>query len=372
MIDSLSALPAGYLIAMSLWLAGGVLAFVGLLRLRRKWKDRPRRLRWVHVLLSLWMLLAALTGVELYFAVIYDESDSFNMTNVSQKWFRRHVAPQQRTLEIDPTRRIGVTYRDDVPFPTEVGPDQHHICFVGDSFTFGHGIPDVKHRFSNRLRSALATSSSVRFVVSNLADTGKDLPWIELLIRTLLESGPRVDSFVYVMCLNDVEGFAPATAEFYQELGAHKPQFFLFRETYFLNLMYFRMMQFTQPEVRDYYSFVHDYYEGEPWERMRETLADVSAMCRRQQVEFRVVIFPFLHNLGPDYPFRGVHEQIVAACAEEEIPVLDLAPVLAPHVTEGLRVNRFDAHPNERAHALAAAAIEAWLLDGSDGDSADQ
>jgi hypothetical protein len=168
------------------------------------------------------------------------------------------------------------------------------------------------------------------------------------------------------MCLNDIEGFAPATAGFYQELGAHEPEFFLFRETYFLNLAYFRVVQFTRPEVRDYYSFVRDYYEGEPWQRMREMLADVSAMCRRQQVEFRVVIFPFLHNLGPDYPFRGVHEQIVAACVEEEIPVLDLAPVLAPHVTEGLRVNRFDAHPNERAHALAAQAIEAWLLDGSD------
>ena len=362
MIDSLNALPAGYLIAMSLWLAGGGLAFVGLLKLRRRWKERPGRLRWVHVLLSLWMLLAALTGVELYFAVLYDESDSFNMTNVSRKWFRRHVHPEQRSLVLGD--RVAL-YRDNREIPSEIGADQQHIAFVGDSFTFGHGVPEVEHRFSNRLRSALARRSPGRFVVSNLADTGKDLPWIELLIRTLLESGPRVDTFVYVMCLNDVEGYAPETAAFYRDLGRHEPQFFLFRETYFLNLAYFRVMQFTRPEVRDYYSFVRDYYEGEPWQRMRETLADVSAMCRRQNVEFRVVIFPFLHNLGPDYPFRGVHEQIVTACAAEEIPVLDLAPVLSPHAGEGLMVNRFDAHPNERAHALAAEAIEAWLMDVS-------
>jgi hypothetical protein len=42
--------------------------------------------------------------------------------------------------------------------------------------------------------------------------------------------------------------------------------------------------------------------------------------------------------------------------------VLDLWPVLKPHLGEGLTVNRFDAHPNERAHALAAEAIERELL----------
>jgi hypothetical protein len=49
------------------------------------------------------------------------------------------------------------------------------------------------------------------------------------------------------------------------------------------------------------------------------------------------------------------------------VPVLDLRPVLESHAGEGLTVNRFDAHPNERAHALAAAAIERELLDDPAG-----
>ncbi|MDB5385528.1 MAG: hypothetical protein JWM11_1174, partial [Planctomycetaceae bacterium] len=37
-------------------------------------------------------------------------------------------------------------------------------------------------------------------------------------------------------------------------------------------------------------------------------------------------------------------------------------PVLKPHVSEGLMVNRFYAHPNERAHAIVAGALKDQLF----------
>jgi len=42
-------------------------------------------------------------------------------------------------------------------------------------------------------------------------------------------------------------------------------------------------------------------------------------------------------------------------------PYLDLSEVLAPHASEALVVNGHDSHPNERAHALAADAIDGFL-----------
>ena len=80
-------LSDGYVNGMLVWLIAGGVSFWLLLRLRAMWRDRPRRLNWVHAGLSTWMVLASLTCVELYFAPIYDASDSFNMTNVSKKWF---------------------------------------------------------------------------------------------------------------------------------------------------------------------------------------------------------------------------------------------------------------------------------------------
>lgn len=361
-MKSILYLSSGYLIGMTAWLAATALSFYVLVRWLRHWKHQPRRLRWVHAGLALWMALLPLTLLELYFAFVYDTTDSFNMTNVSQKWFRMHVAPEQKPLVFG--NGEGILYRDDREFPLTPAADQHHICFVGDSFTFGQGIPDVADRFSNRIRTRLEGEQPGRFIVSNLSDAGTELHWIERVLENLFQDGWRIDTVVYVMCLNDIETFHERHRTYYQDFGArtNAPSFFLFRDTYFFNLMYFRLRRFAVPEVRGYYSFLEEYYQGEPWQRMQAKLDDVRELCRRNGADFRLVVFPFLHNLGPGYPFAEAHEAIAAYCRSADIPVLDLEPHLAPHVSEGLTVNRFDAHPNERANELAAEAIRRKLL----------
>ncbi|MFQ5733498.1 MAG: SGNH/GDSL hydrolase family protein [Planctomycetaceae bacterium] len=356
---SVSHLSIDYSLGLSAWIALGLIAFVGLLALRRRWRLRPIRKGIIHCGLSLWVLLAALTLVEVYFATIYDQSDSFNMTNVSKKWFQLHVKPDEKWLVLQ--GKQGFKFRDDREYPKSIPAGQHHICFLGDSFTFGHGVPDVRDRFSNRVRASLERSDPGKFVVTNLADAGKDLYWVELVLQQLFAHRRRVNTVVYVMCLNDIETFHPDRNKFYEELGAEGPQSFLFSETYFFNFLYYRYRQFTRPAVRNYYSFVKDYYAGEPWRLMGRKLIQVNELCRRNGARLCVVVFPFLHNLGDDYPFRGVHRQVVAFCDNAKIPVLDLDPVLTPHVGDGLTVNRFDAHPNARAHELAADAILPFL-----------
>lgn len=349
-----------YFYGMLLWLIAGGVSFWLLLRLRGLWRDRPKRLNWVHAGISTWIVLAMLTLVELYFALIYDTSDSFNMTNVSRKWFKLHVEPQQRPFQI--TEQEGILVRDDRDYPRTLRQDQHHLVFFGDSFTFAQGVPNVNDRFSNRVRAVLESASHGRIVVSNLADAGTDLHWVERLLELLFERGYRVDTAVYVLCLNDIETFHERHQSYYQDLGRHSPKFFLFRDTYFFNWVYFRIRQSQLKDVRDYFSFVQEYYSGEPWKRMSQKLDQVHLMCRSHNTDFRVVVFPFLHNLGPEYPFRAAHQRIVEHCRAHEIPVLDLEPHLAPFASKGLTVNRFDAHPNELAHRLAAEALLQELL----------
>ncbi len=348
-------LSDGYLTGMLLWLIAGAFGFWLLLRLRGMWRGQPRRLNWIHAGLSMWMLLALFTGIELYFALIYDTSDSFNMTNVSQKWFKLHVEPQRRQLPLSNEEKID--YRDDRDFPETVGLDQKHIVFLGDSFTFAQGVAEVKDRFSNRIRSELDRSQPDRYLVSNLAEPGTDLVWGERVLELLYARRQKIDFAVYVLCLNDIESFHKRHMAFYHELDLAKPQFFLFRDTYFPNWMYFRLKQFTATDVRGYYGFVRDYYNGEPWLRMREKLDQVQKMCQTHGTDFRVVVFPFLHNLGPAYPFREVHRQIADHCRVAGIPVLDLEPALTRMSSKSLTVNRFDAHPNELAHRIAAEEI---------------
>lgn len=351
-----------YLTGMSLWLVAGGVTFWLLLRLRSMWREMPRRMTCLNAALSLWMTLAALTSVELYFALVYDASDSFNMTNVSKKWFALHVQPQKKFLTVNPKTTEGIWYRDDREFPVSLRPDQKHVVFFGDSFTFAQGVNEVKDRFSNRVRDVLERETNGRVIVSNVADAGTDLRWIKNLSTKMFENGHKIDTMVYVLCLNDIETYHIRHETYYQDLSRHNPQFFLFRETYFFNWVYFRLRQFTVPAVNQYYSFVEDYYGGNPWRLMSAEIEDVHLDCQKSGADFRVVIFPFLHNLGPSYPFRETHQQIAKFCESKGIQVLDLEPFLTPSAEKGLTVNRFDAHPNELAHKLAAEAMLKKLL----------
>lgn len=346
-------LPLDYLLGLVAWMAAGVVCFVALLTLRRGWaRHKPARMKWINAGLSLWIFFAALTVVELYFAIVYDQSDSFNMSNVSKHWFSRHV------------HRNSVGFRDDRPFEKTVPEGTRRIAFVGDSFTFGHGVKNVADRFSDRVGRRLEQLCPGKFVVANMGEIGWDTRMVAAAVETqVVDRERRIDVLVYTICLNDIDGFQRPEGEDQEpNPDLHDPKFFLFRDTYFLNMLYFRIEQARLPTVQNYYSHLAELYRSVAWDRMRRKLDRLREFCQEQNIDLRFVIFPFLHNLGPDYPFSEGHERIAEYCRETGRPCLDLMPVLLPHAGEGLVVNRFDAHPNERAHALAADAIARDLL----------
>lgn len=346
----LAGLSLTYLACLVVWVAAGFWALRRLLWARRRSRTLPGRLRWINLGLSFWMLLAGLTAVEMYFALIYDQSDSFNMTNVSKRWFERHV------------QKNAAGFRDDRPLEKTAPPGVHRVWFIGDSFTFGHGIKNTADRFSDRVAADLERRHPGKFAVSNVAETGISIAHVEKLIRIHLNEGYQFDTLVYVICLNDIEVYVDERGKRYEHLGEPGPPPLL-RDTYFFNLLWFRARLSMQPQVRNYYSdLAAAYQEGEPLNRFLQALDKLHEDCAQHRVDLRVAIFPFLHNLGADYPFAAAHQTLLDHCREHEIRVLDLAPVLEPHLAEGLVVNRFDAHPNERAHQLAAEAMERELL----------
>ncbi len=342
-------LPVDYLLGLLAWLAAGAASCVLLLKLRRRWgRHAPQRLKWADAALSLWMFFAALTAVELYFAIFYDQSDSFNLSNVSRHWFARH------------DHRNEAGFRDARPFPKRIPEGTRRICFVGDSFTFGQGVKDVGDRFCDRIGRRLDAELPGEFLVSYVGEFGINAEQATELVRKCLQHGFQIDIIVYTICLNDIEVYRPGGTDPSEQF--HEPKFFLFRDTYFLNLLYFRLQQARLPSVRNYYSELAESYRGPAWTEMRHQLDKLRELCRDHGIDLRIAVFPFVHNLAADYPFDAAHDKIADYCRETGLPCLDLKTVLAPHADEGLTVNRFDAHPNERAHSLAAEAIETGLL----------
>jgi lysophospholipase L1-like esterase len=364
-------LPFDYVLAMAAWLVVLAASLPLLIVVRRRMRRRrpgmkpengvaPHHLLWVNLGISVWIFLASLTVVELYFAVLYDASDAVNLTNVSKHWFKRHVEPGQKVLEFSDGRQT--VYRDNREFSKTLAKGVRQICFVGDSITFGHGVANVTDRFSDRISASLDQRMPGRFVVSNLADAGRDLRWVESLLEEIIADQLHVNIVVYTLCLNDIETFDERTETWFAQAGTDRRHCFLRDDTYFLNLLYFRTVLARDGRESEYFSLLHKAYQSDAWDRMKRKFEEVRRLCADNAIDLRVAIFPFLHNLGPGYPFADAHRLIVAYCREAGLPVVDLRPVLEPHVGEGLVVSRFDSHPNERAHALAAEAIEHNLL----------
>jgi hypothetical protein len=128
-----------------------------------------------------------------------------------------------------------------------------------------------------------------------------------------------------------------------------------------LNLWYHHFKASRDPYLGGYCSFVLEAYQGAVWEQQQKRLKAFRDLIQAHGGHLAVVTFPFLHALGPNYEYRFIHDQLNRLWQELGVPQLDLLPFYEGLPSSQLTVNRYDAHPNERANQLAAEAIAKWL-----------
>ena len=104
------------------------------------------------------------------------------------------------------------------------------------------------------------------------------------------------------------------------------------------------------------------YWQGDAPQQALRTIRD---WCRANGAKPAVVLWPFLQGLGPGrhYPFVTMHRLVEEFCASEQLPLLDLLPVLADVPAESLWVSPVDMHPNERAQQLVTPVLSAFVAD---------
>jgi lysophospholipase L1-like esterase len=346
-----------YLLALAVWLVALWAALVGLLKLRRTWRRRQTLTAWksrgLGAALAVWTMLAALSALEVVFVCFVDHSDAFNGTNVSKRWYRRYIDAQRNDDGFRDRRTLAT------PLPAGV----KRVVVYGDSYVAGHGLKRMDDRFTERLERAFNADGTERVRVLNMGEPGYEVSLIEALIRATLESRTPIDTIIYCYMMNDIEGYDPRTEEFLREINSRQPTNPLITRTYFLNWLYFRWQQLRTDAAVNYFPHLKDSYSTAAWNDVAGALARTQARCDAVGVEFRLVLFPFMQELGPGYPFKHAHEQLAAWAKEHHVPLLNTEPLLSAHRHENLRVNAFDAHPNAYAHGLIADAVYEWLKD---------
>lgn len=329
---STAAFAAGAALALARWRRRGEAAGVGV------------KVAFSAALLGCLASGAALAA-ESYFRFAYDATDSFALTKTTLRWFDRHYHSNAWRV------------RDDVDYTVQKQDARRRITFLGDSFTAGQGVEDVHDRFANLLRAA-HPEWEVHVLARNGLDTATEVRFFE----EALARGYQTDDLVLVYCLNDIAEIVPewqaTVRRIYRDAAAMN---YLVEHSYAANQLYFRLFRARDSEVADYFGVLAGAYQGPVWREQARTLTRLRDVTRRSGIRLWAVTFPFLHALGEDYAFAEAHERLDQLWRSLGVPHLDLWSVYGSMTPEELVVSPVDAHPNERAHALAAQAIEPFL-----------
>ena len=298
-----------------------------------------------NLLVLLFLGSVALAVGEAYYRYDHDTTDSLSYSKTSQRWFTRHWK----------TNAAG--FRDNVEYADSIQPGKRRITLIGDSFTAGHGVKDVEDRFANRIRKA-HPEWEVRLLAQSGWDTGNELE----AVRTAISNREQMDQVVLVYMLNDVADILPVWDSTWRRImGDASRRPWLQKHSYLVDAMVHWIKLLREPEMRNYFDFVRDGYHGPIWQRQMQRLDSLRIAVNAAGGHLLVVTFPFLHALGPKYEYRFIHDELKEYWRERNVPELDLLGIYQDFPPGKLVVNRFDAHPNEFAHGLAAEAIGKFL-----------
>ncbi len=344
----------------------------------------PQRHPKLRLLLGNGLVLLCMLGAagligESYYRFVCVETDSFGLTLPARRWFVLY------------TRLNSMGCRDhEWKERKQRDGDVYRIAFVGDSFTYGWGIENPADRFTDRLQARFNARRETSLndprhgdtAARAPAGTGEDPteplrydpvrpPPVEVMnvakpgwgtgdqiepVRDLIERY-GVNEVVLCYVPNDIEKLIPRRPGF-DPLRPPTPVYVNLSTSALLEHLYYRIVVPRAASVAHYHDWLAAGFSDETvWRRHQQQLYTLVRMCRERGVRFRAVLLPFLRTGGVEYDEKRIHDMLRRFFEDNGVEVADLLPVIAGRDPADLVVSPFDAHPNERAHALFAEAI---------------
>ena len=234
--------------------------------------------------------------------------------------------------------------RDDEPDPQK----NRRIVVLGDSFSFGFGIPQEK-TFSTLLEQSLQAIDE-DYEVLNLSVPGyatRDE------VITLRQKGMRWEPEVIIIgyVLNDPE------VEPIQQIPAYfrEPSWWQYSHVLRLFARGKKRIDMILKGGGDYYRYLHA--DQKSWTSVVSGFDEIRQMATANDTKAFVVVYPDLWHAWDDYPYLEIHQQVTELARNNGFEVIDLLTYCSDYAPEALRVSASDGHPNNLAHALTAQAI---------------
>ena len=117
----------------------------------------------------------------------------------------------------------------------------------------------------------------------------------------------------------------------------------------------------ARQSYKEYYNGLYD--SGQPgWPKCQRAFAELADLCRQRNIALHILLIPELHTLSGNYEFRRIDSYIIDIGKKIHAPVLDLIDAYPPDGDP----HRFwaspeDDHPNGAANILEANYISQTL-----------
>ena len=241
-------------------------------------------------------------------------------------------------------------------------PDVRRVLVVGDSFAFGIGIDRPEDRFGEQLASLLEEETGETWQSINASRGGSNTKEHLSFLDRGLAYAP--DAVVLLYVFNDIEYLQPleqrgdsarAPGSIFDRL---RPFRLLYNNSYLFQEIYahIRLIGIGSAEGDSQDPYLDDSLLS----THIEDIAQFATTAAENGVTAAIV--PFDHTILLNDANQARYRRFVQAATAAGLPVWPMFDTFAGYSLEELTVNKLDAHPNERAHRLAAAATAERLL----------
>jgi len=310
-----------------------------------------------NLLLVLFSVVFSVLLVELASRVIY-----------TRPWYQRLVEAQ---VDADWTANIhrngyGLRGHD---IPADKAPNTTRILLLGDSFTFGSGVPNdadiFAARLEQKLNAQLAESGRSVEILNGGIPGSQTGDWLDLLNK--IGDSYQPDVIIIVFFLRD----GTLTSSMGSFFGPIRDQIVAQNQasTLYQNVYLYRLFKDFQDRTlisESYTQAMNDSYFGDrqqtqEWRLAQTNMRNMKKVGEAMHAKVGLIIFPVLADFSDKYPFQKIVDEVSRCGSDSQLPTLNLLPAFKGKNAADLWVSALNQHPNEMGHQIAADGMYGWV-----------
>jgi len=235
----------------------------------------------------------------------------------------------------------------EVEYAARKEPGTKRIGLLGDSITFGWGVP-YGQRFSEIIENRWNTPGSAPVALINTGHGNYNSTQEDAMLEDYL-SADDLDGVIQIWYINDAEPLpVHRDAPWYSHSYAY---IFLWSK--------YDLMVRRAGNRKNYVDYYRDLYkEGSPGlPEFKQALQRTGDWTRRHNVPWIFVVLPEFHNFDDNNPFSDIYDEVKRTAASAGAVVVDVTGDFKGQDPASIWVSYNDVHPNAKGHAIIAEGI---------------